>query len=258
MSIGNGEWKLWREGEPFSQRFIATFNDGNTITGRWESPKTAPTTAPTSTSSTPAGSTPNAGSERCVNAWLGRLRDDDEMGRRRDPRDTSSDLRSFRGDDLARYAALNADPEVARWLGGPITRSHSDSIAEWAQECYEREGIGLLAVERTDDGAFLGMCGLHHQSSYPDDVEVAWRLAREHWGKGYATEAATACLDHGFGKLGLPLIIRTRLTRRQERDHMTLSVDLIRQREEAPGYAGTNAASNISPSLVTSGATYPR
>jgi hypothetical protein len=37
MSIGNGEWKLWREGEPFSQRFIATFSDdGNTITGRWE------------------------------------------------------------------------------------------------------------------------------------------------------------------------------------------------------------------------------
>jgi hypothetical protein len=37
MTIGNGEWKLWREGEPFSQRFTATFSDdGNTITGRWE------------------------------------------------------------------------------------------------------------------------------------------------------------------------------------------------------------------------------
>jgi len=116
-------------------------------------------------------------------------------------------LRTFRGDDLAFYAALNADPEVARWLGGPITRSQSDAIAEWAQDLYEREGIGLLAVERTDDGVFLGMCGLHHQSSYPDDVEVAWRLAGEHWGKGYATEAATAWLDHGFGTLGLPRII---------------------------------------------------
>ncbi|HVD68090.1 MAG TPA: GNAT family N-acetyltransferase [Actinomycetota bacterium] len=54
---------------------------------------------------------------------------------------------------------------------------------------------------------FLGMCGLHHQSSFPDDVEVAWRLAREHWGKGYATEAATAWLDHGFGTLEFPRII---------------------------------------------------
>lgn len=36
-------------------------------------------------------------------------------------------------------------------------------------------------MERRKDGAFLGMCGLHHQESYPEDVEVAWRLAREHW-----------------------------------------------------------------------------
>jgi RimJ/RimL family protein N-acetyltransferase len=51
------------------------------------------------------------------------------------------------------------------------------------------------------------MCGLHHQRSYPEDVEVAWRLAREHWGHGYATEAATGWLDHGFGTLNLPRVI---------------------------------------------------
>ena len=87
-------------------------------------------------------------------------------------------LRTFREDDLPRYAALNAHPEVVRWLGGePLTREHSDSIAEWAQELYAEEGIGLLAVERRSDGAFLGMCGLHHQASFPDDVEIGWRLA---------------------------------------------------------------------------------
>lgn len=116
-------------------------------------------------------------------------------------------LRTFRHDDLPLYAALNADPEVARFLGGAITREHSDSIAEWANERYEEEGLGLLAVERREDGAFLGMCGLHHQESYPDDVEVGWRLAHEHWGHGYATEAATAWLDHGFGSLVLPRVI---------------------------------------------------
>ncbi|HET9557098.1 MAG TPA: GNAT family N-acetyltransferase [Actinomycetota bacterium] len=116
-------------------------------------------------------------------------------------------LRTFRRDDLPLYAALNADPEVARYLGGPLSRQDSDDIAEWAQECYAREGLGLLAVERRRDGAFLGMCGLHHQQSYPDDVEVAWRLAYEHWGRGYATEAATGWLDHGFGTLGLPRVI---------------------------------------------------
>jgi hypothetical protein len=67
--------------------------------------------------------------------------------------------------------------------------------------------LGLLAVERRQDGAFLGMCGLHHLHSYPNDIEVAWRLARAHWGQGYATEAATGWLDHAFGALGLPRVI---------------------------------------------------
>jgi Acetyltransferase (GNAT) domain len=75
---------------------------------------------------------------------------------------------------------------------GPLTREDSDDIAAWAQECHAREGLGLLAVERRQDGAFLGMCGLHHQESYPDDVEVGWRLAHEHWGNGYATRPRPA------------------------------------------------------------------
>lgn len=116
-------------------------------------------------------------------------------------------LRTWREDDLAPYAAMNADPEVVEYLGGPLTREDSDEIAAWANHLHEAEGIGLLAVERRDDGAFLGMCGLHHLSSFPDDVEVAWRLAREHWRHGYATEAATAWLDRGFDVLGLPRVI---------------------------------------------------
>jgi RimJ/RimL family protein N-acetyltransferase len=117
-------------------------------------------------------------------------------------------LRTFRPDDLPEYAALNAQPEVVRHLGGvPIARQHSDDIAAWANDVYGRDRMGLLAVERRSDGRFLGMCGLHRQSSVPDDVEVAWRLAVEHWGNGYATEAATAWLDYGFGELGLTEVI---------------------------------------------------
>ena len=117
-------------------------------------------------------------------------------------------LRTFREDDLPAYAALNAHPEVVRWLGGePLTREHSDSIAEWAQERYAQEGIGLLAVERQEDGVFVGMCGLHHHASHPDDVEIGWRLAYEYWGQGYATEAATGWLDLAFGPLGLERVI---------------------------------------------------
>ena len=119
-------------------------------------------------------------------------------------------LRSWREDDLEPFASLNADPEVYRTLGGaPLERADSDAIAAWAQEVHAAEGIGLLAIERRRDGAFVGMCGLHHQESFPGEVEVAWRLALEYWGQGFATEAATAWLDHGFGALDLPEIIST-------------------------------------------------
>jgi RimJ/RimL family protein N-acetyltransferase len=117
-------------------------------------------------------------------------------------------LRTYRRDDLPHFAALNADPKVMKTLGGKVlTREHSDDIAGWAQECFDTERIGLLAVARREDDAFVGMCGLHHQRTYPDDLEIAWRLAHQHWGHGYATEAAEAWLDYGFDTLHAPRII---------------------------------------------------
>jgi RimJ/RimL family protein N-acetyltransferase len=116
-------------------------------------------------------------------------------------------LRTFTEADLPLYAALNADPPVAEMLGGPLTRARSDRIAEWANERWAEEKLGLLAVERLADGAFLGMCGLHHLEDRPDDVEIGWRLAHEHWGNGYATEAGRAWLAYGFRTLGLDRII---------------------------------------------------
>jgi RimJ/RimL family protein N-acetyltransferase len=117
-------------------------------------------------------------------------------------------LRCFRESDLEPYSALNADPEVVEHLGGvAFTPEYTEEIAAWANGLYEREQIGLVAVERTEDGMFLGMCGLHHLDSFPDDIEVAWRLGRPHWGHGYATEAASAWLNYGFTVKELPRII---------------------------------------------------
>ncbi len=117
-------------------------------------------------------------------------------------------LRCFREDDLKPYSALNTDPDVVEHLGGSaFSPEYTEEIAAWANGLYQREAIGLLAVERTEDGAFLGMCGLHHLDAFPDDIEVAWRLGRQHWGHGYATEAAAAWLDYGFTVKGLTRII---------------------------------------------------
>ena len=108
-------------------------------------------------------------------------------------------LRRYRLDDLDPWAALNTDPEVVRHLGGvALPRAESDAMAAWHNDLHTAEGLGLLAVERRSDSAFLGMCGLHHQETFPDDVEVAWRLRSTYWGRGYATEAASSWLDHAL------------------------------------------------------------
>ena len=86
-------------------------------------------------------------------------------------------LRTFRLSDLPVYAALNADPEVMRYLGGVMSSADSDDIAAWAQETLATKRMGLLAVQRQADGAVLGMCGLHHVTWYPD-VENLKRTAR--------------------------------------------------------------------------------
>ena len=116
-------------------------------------------------------------------------------------------LRPFRGKDLPPYAALNAHPQVAEMLGGPLSREESDDIALWANQLWGPAPFGLVAIERAADGAFLGMGGLHHLRDRPADTEIGWRLDPAYWGQGYATEAGRAWLDHGFGPLGLERII---------------------------------------------------
>ncbi|MFD9814856.1 GNAT family N-acetyltransferase [Streptomyces sp. NPDC059080] len=119
-------------------------------------------------------------------------------------------LRAWRETDLAPWAALNADPEVRRHLGGPLTREESDaSVARFRAE-FAARGYGWWAVEERASGAFLGFAGLDRveEESLPlHGVEAGWRLARHAWGHGYATEAGRACLDFGFSTLCLPEIL---------------------------------------------------
>ena len=117
-------------------------------------------------------------------------------------------LRPLTPDDAEPFAAMNADPEVMRhFTTGPLDRETSDAALARVAERFAAAGFGLSAVCRLDDDAFLGWTGLNRHRWYPDDVEIGWRLVRDAWGHGYATEAATAWVRRAFGLLELPRLI---------------------------------------------------
>ena len=119
-------------------------------------------------------------------------------------------LREWLDADLEPFAELNADPRVAEFLGAPLDRAASDALIDWIVARWASDGHGLWAVERSDDGAFLGFVGLaapSFEAAFTPCVEVGWRLAPAAWGHGYATEAARAALRFGFTDLGLAEIV---------------------------------------------------
>ncbi|MBO4273937.1 GNAT family N-acetyltransferase [Microbispora triticiradicis] len=117
-------------------------------------------------------------------------------------------LRRWREDDKEPFAALNADPVVMEHFPATLTREESDALVERAEAAIEERGFGWWAVEV--DGEFIGFTGLSvpaFTAHFTPCVEIGWRLARSAWGHGYATEAARASLEYGFGTLGLTEVV---------------------------------------------------
>lgn len=119
-------------------------------------------------------------------------------------------LRQWRDSDLAPFAALHADPRVMACFPATLSREASDALAQRCRDLIAARGWGLWAVTLRDNGAFIGMTGLHvpdAQLPCSPCVEIGWRLAFDYWGKGYAQEAAQAALRDGFTRLRLPEIV---------------------------------------------------
>lgn len=119
-------------------------------------------------------------------------------------------LRPWRASGRAPFAALNADPRVMRYLGPPLARAASDALADRIEAHFAEHGFGMWAVEVRGVAEFVGFVGpgvVRFEAHFTPCIEVAWRLAAAHQGRGYATEAARAALRFGFGHLALAEIV---------------------------------------------------
>jgi RimJ/RimL family protein N-acetyltransferase len=120
-------------------------------------------------------------------------------------------LRQWKDSDYEPFAALNADPAVMEHFPSVMTRAESDTMVDRISAALDERGFGFWAVEVRETGQFIGMTGLSVPSFEAPFktpcVEIGWRLAKDAWGNGYATEAARASLAYGFGEAGLDEVI---------------------------------------------------
>ena len=119
-------------------------------------------------------------------------------------------LRRWRDEDRDAFAALNSDPRVMEFFRSPLTRHDSDAMVDRIGQHFDEHGFGLWAIEVPGLAPFIGFAGLTlaaFNAHFTPAVEVGWRLAFAHWGKGYATEAARLAVDFGFRILGLEEVV---------------------------------------------------
>jgi [ribosomal protein S5]-alanine N-acetyltransferase len=116
-------------------------------------------------------------------------------------------LRGFEERDLDAYASFTGDPEVMRHMGrGPFDRDRAWREMAFFLGHWRLRGYGHWALELKETSELVGRCGPYYPEGWPG-LEVGWLLGREHWGKGYATEAAARALGYAWSELGADRVI---------------------------------------------------
>lgn len=120
-------------------------------------------------------------------------------------------LRNWLERDRELFHRINSDERVMEFFPFRRDRAQSDAVMDGMRDAIARDGYGWTAAEVAATGECIGFVGLNAAEIVPvvpaGTLEVGWRLAPEFWGKGYATEAARALLDHAFDRLGRDEVI---------------------------------------------------
>jgi [ribosomal protein S5]-alanine N-acetyltransferase len=116
-------------------------------------------------------------------------------------------LREMHPDDAQQAYELNLDPEVVKYTGDVSFTSREEAKDFLiAYKSYQKYGFGRWAVILKSNQEFLGWCGLKYTPEL-DEFDIGFRFFKKHWNHGYASEAASACLEFGFTKFKMKTIV---------------------------------------------------
>jgi RimJ/RimL family protein N-acetyltransferase len=145
-------------------------------------------------------------------------------------------LRHWRGDDLDAFAAVNADPDVMRYIhdGRPLDREATAERLTRYQQHWREHGFGLYAVEIRETGELAGFTGLAVPTFLPEimpAVEIGWRLGPAFWGRGLATEAARAVVAHARAELELRRLVSVHIVGNEASARVMVKLGMSLERE---------------------------
>lgn len=119
-------------------------------------------------------------------------------------------LRCWQDSDRSAFAEMSSDPDVMKYLGGVWNRETSDTFINHANQHFAQYGYGMCALELKETGRFIGFTGLKNvpfKTHFTPAIEIGWRLSKNYWNNGYATEAAQKILEYAFDSLKLEEIV---------------------------------------------------
>jgi RimJ/RimL family protein N-acetyltransferase len=144
-------------------------------------------------------------------------------------------LRTWQPEDREPFARLNADPEVMEHMITPLTREQSDNFVDRIEEHFAEHGFGVWAVEVPGVSPFVGFVGLMvpaFDAHFTPAVEIGWRLARDAWGQGYASEGARAALHEAFTTVGLDEVVSFTVPANLRSSRVMERIGMIRDPDE--------------------------
>lgn len=143
-------------------------------------------------------------------------------------------LRDWQEEDIPHFARLNSDDKVMEYFLKKLSYQEMIDLYQMIQEEFMRYGFGAYAVEEKGSGVFIGFAGLHNvtfEADFTPAIEILWRLLPEFWGKGYATEAAIACLNYAKDELKLKEIVSFTSLPNKRSEHVMQKIGMTRIKE---------------------------
>jgi RimJ/RimL family protein N-acetyltransferase len=139
-------------------------------------------------------------------------------------------LRRWRSSDRAPFQQINADPHVMEFYPSALTPQETDEGIARIEQHFQQHGFGLYAAELIETKSFIGYIGLNipsFEAPFMPAVEIGWRLAFDHWGRGLATEGASAVVHHAFETLGLASVVSFTVPQNQRSRRVMEKVGMV-------------------------------